>query len=921
MPVRSDAYLSEFTISPALPEGVNMDPATGTITGSFSNTTSNQVYTVTGRNTMGATTTTIKFVVRENSEMTTPGFIGCYWSGTTECRTPAFDYYYQNTAQFCQKEMKLSFTDTYGEGSGNTWPGLDKRFRDYYTSYMYGTIQTVVEADYVFSLASDDASFLYIDSLETPVINRDGCRGSSTDTKTVHLTPGRHLFVVKFLEVNGAATLSLLYASPEAGLDQHVLDSTNTKVGGRGPTFITYPLITGYANAELKVYTPERVSGDVERWEVNPPLPAGMTLDQHRGEIRGKPTAVYTGYHTITATGSNGSGVASTQIQIVISDKPLAGLRGQYYKVFDTEMCMYTNLALTQMELKIVKLDSQINWPQTTSGVWEGLPTNFDTYFFAEWEGYLYFDEIGTWTIRMKCDDSCRLFGIEETLLIDDWTCHSSWTAKEGTIAVSAPGYYYYKIRYQQKESTKGFVIEWRSPTGQFEVIPAEKIFHLAPGMLSYEYEQAHYFQGVNIVENKPRLFSIESCNNYQISPALPNGLTLNVVSGAITGAPTAEQVLTQYTVTCTAPSGTVSATIRFDVFYELAPSGLSLYQNGVAIGSSTVMLNPGTAMSEITVNGNKNGVSFSISPELPFGLTMSGTGSITGTPYQPSEAKAYVVTARNNGGVMTMALTLGVRPCKGNGWTNDLYMVKMIEGYGYVTVKEGSSIAQCSMGEFDSNGNAVMSNCQKYLSVNYVMMICMAPSATAKIELTCSENSGCLPQMHRSDGNKWPSRFTYVEEHSQPYVDTWDFPSTLTPLTSLSLSMNETAVYTGMPKNTISITPNGCFKEIIVEPSLGSSFTMDLEDPKINTQINGVDRTVFTVTAKGDASTGTTSPEQHRFCPLHSSYHYTNSTPILPRPPLMPGTRDSYSLAQIPVCTTLWYQLVHTTSWSALCA
>ena len=857
MPARSDAYLSEFTISPALPEGVNMDPATGTITGSFANTaTSNQVYTVTGRNTMGATTTTIKFVVRENSEMTTPGFIGCYWSGTTECRTPAFDYYYQNTAQFCQKEMKLSFTDTYGEGSGNTWPGLDKRFIDYYTSYMYGTIQTVVEADYVFSLASDDASFLYIDSLETPVINRDGCRGSSTDTETVHLTPGRHLFVVKFLEVNGAATLSLLYASPEAGLDQHVLDSTNTKVGGRGPTFITYPLITGYANAELKVYTPERVSGDVERWEVNPPLPAGMTLDQHRGEIRGKPTAVYTGYHTITATGSNGSGVASTQIQIVISDKPLAGLRGQYYKVFDSELCMYTNLALTQMELKMVRLDSQINWPQTTSGVWEGLPTNFDTYFFAEWEGYLYFDEIGTWTIRMKCDDSCRLFGIEETLLIDDWTCHSSWTAKEGTIAVSAPGYYYYKIRYQQKVSTKGFVMEWRSPSGQFEVIPAEKIFHLAPGMLSYEYEQAHYFQGVNIVENKPRLFSIESCNNYQISPALPNDLTLNVVSGAITGAPTAEQVLTQYTVTCTAPSGTVSAKIRFDVFYELAPSGLSLYQNGVAIGSSTVMLNPGSMMSAIAVNGNKDGVSFSISPELPFGLTMSGTGSITGTPYQPSEAKAYVVTARNNGGVMTMALTLGVRPCKGNGWTNDLYMVMMIKGGGSVTVKEGSSIAQCSMGEFDNDGNAVMSNCQKYLSVNYVMMICMAPSATAKIELTCTENSGCLSQMYRSDQNRWPSRFTYVEEHSQPYVDTWDFPSSLTPLTSLSLSMNKTTVYTGMPMNTVTITPNGCFKEIIVEPSLGSDFTMDLEDPKINTQINGVVKSVFTVTAKGDAGT-----------------------------------------------------------------
>ena len=66
---------------------------------------------------------------------------------------------------------------------------------------------------------------------------------------------------------------------------------------------------------------------------------------------------------------------------------------------------------------------------------------------------------------------------------------------------------------------------------------------------------------------------------------------------------------------------------------------------------------------------------------------------------------------------------------------------------------------------------------------------------------------------------------------------------------------------------------------------------------------------------------TGISTEEQYRFCPLHSSYHYTNSTPILPRPPLMPGTRDSYSLAQIPIYTTLWYPLVHTTSWSALSA
>ena len=62
-----------------------------------------------------------------------------------------------------------------------------------------------------------------------------------------------------------------------------------------------------------------------------------------------------------------------------------------------------------------------------------------------------------------------------------------------------------------------------------------------------------------------------------------------------------------------------------------------------------------------------------------------------------------------------------------------------------------------------------------------------------------------------------------------------------------------------------------------------------------------------------GGERTGISTEVQHRFCPLHSSYHYTNSTPILPRPPLLPETRYSYSLAQIPVCTTLWYESVHT--------
>ena len=386
IPVRSDAYLNQFTIQPALPAGVTIDTATGTITGKFPDTSmSNQVFTVTGSNSMGSVTTTVKFFIRAEAEMTTPGFIGCYWSGTTECRTPAFDYYYFNPAQYCQIETKLDFADSYYEGEGNTWPGLDERFRDYYTSYMYGYFNVLVDGAYDFTMDSDDASFLYIDNLDEPVINRDGCRGTSPEYMTVDLTVGRHLFVVKFLEINGAAVLYLKFASVDAGIAQQYVDNTMTTVGGRGPTFITYSLITGYVNAELKVYTPEMSSGGASSWTVDPALPNGMALDSARGQIRGKPTAEYYGKHTVSATGVNG--VASTEIEIAISSSPLPGFRASYYKIYDPEMCMYTNLAPSQMELKVVKTDSQINFPTDLVGAWSGLPPDLTDYFFGEWEG------------------------------------------------------------------------------------------------------------------------------------------------------------------------------------------------------------------------------------------------------------------------------------------------------------------------------------------------------------------------------------------------------------------------------------------------------------------------------------------------------------------------------------------------------
>ena len=59
------------------------------------------------------------------------------------------------------------------------------------------------------------------------------------------------------------------------------------------------------------------------------------------------------------------------------------------------------------------------------------------------------------------------------------------------------------------------------------------------------------------------------------------------------------------------------------------------------------------------------------------------------------------------------MSLTLGVRPCKGSGWTNDLYMIKMISGYGTVTIQDNGEYYYISDDDFLALDKAMLASKQ----------------------------------------------------------------------------------------------------------------------------------------------------------------------------------------------------------------
>ncbi len=140
----------------------------------------------------------------------------------------------------------------------------------------------------------------------------------------------------------------------------------------------------------------------------------------------------------------------------------------------------------------------------------------------------------------------------------------------------------------------------------------------------------------------------------WSIAPALPAGLTLDPVTGTVSGTPTALSATTTHTVTATNATGTGTATLTLAVV-PAKPS--------IAYSPSSQTLTAGTAMTPWTpTNSGGTAESWSISPALPQGLSLDpASGALAGTPMVASPATPYTVTATNGGGTGTATLTLTV--------------------------------------------------------------------------------------------------------------------------------------------------------------------------------------------------------------------------------------------------------------------
>jgi hypothetical protein len=596
-PSNSGGTVTSYTTTPPLPSGLSLDGATGIVSGTPAVVSSTTSYLVTASNSGGLTTAVLSITVND---------------------APPADLRYATNPAIFTKNLMIA-NDAPSNSGG--------------TVITYGVTPTLpagLSLDATTGVLSGTPTKVSAPASYTVTATNSG--GSTTSSLSI--------------TVNDIAPSSLTYSMNPAVYARGLPITNNLPSSGGGP-------ITSFAIA--------------------PPLPGGLLLNAGTGIISGTPAVLSSpASYTVTATNSGGSTTAQLVVSVVDSvpqslsyrTNPLVCTKGTPI-VNDTPSSSggpITSYAITPALPSGLMLDA-------ATGILSGTPlvvaaeanytiTGSNTAGIAHVLLVLTVNDLPPTNLTYTSNPATYTVGqaitpntpstnggtVVQYAISPPLSAGLALDATTGIVsgtptAVAPP------TSYVVTATNSG-----GSTTGTLVIV----VNDVPPTDLTYSSNPAIYTNGVAISENVPANEG-GAVTLYAVSPALPPGLSFDVVSGTISGTPSGISPEAAYTVTAANTGGSTQATLLLTV-NDVAPSSLTYSTNPAVYTKGHVIANNTPSTSGGAV------VAYAISPPLPTGLSLNTTtGVLSGTPTTLSPAEGYTVTATNSGGSTETTLTITV--------------------------------------------------------------------------------------------------------------------------------------------------------------------------------------------------------------------------------------------------------------------
>ncbi|MCP5499418.1 MAG: putative Ig domain-containing protein [Leptospiraceae bacterium] len=669
-----------YKVEPALPSGLVLNSKTGVISGIPSTVNASTKYTVTATNTGGSISTELVLTVNDAA----PSSLN-----------------YGISSLLLTKDVSISPIMPSVTGTVTAYtvsPSLPPVLKlDPSTGKLYGTPSALQLTPETYTVTASNVSGSSVYSFQITVED-SAPKGLSYPVSSLSLTKGVSLSSI-IPVVSGTVTAYSVSPSLPSGLvlntrtgelsgipqsPQSVTTYTITAVNTKGsvsfPLYITVedtaPSALSYVNSSYR-YTKgvtispivPSVTGTVTRYSVAPSLPAGLNINSITGVISGTPEAATT-ISSYTVTASNPKGSISFPLSITVSEGAPSGLNyaGSPY-IFTKASPIQTlkpNLTGTASSYTVSPaLPSGLNINSVTGEI-SGTPLSL----------------AANTTYTVTASNAYGSVSFPLQLTVNDYPPYSLSYSKSAyiftkgiSIAALSPSISGTVISYSVSPAlpsglsinqttgvisgtptavsgTTTYLVVATNSAGSTSISLNLSIVEGAPTTLSYSSSSYTYTRGVTIASLSPTVTGTVS--SYSVSPALPQGLSLNVSTGVISGTPELASASNTYTVTAANPSGSTAYSFSIQVT-EGAPSSL-------VYAGSPYVLTQNLAMSPVTPALTGTATSFSITPSLPSGLSLNATtGVLSGNPQVSAVSQTYTVTATNSYGSTTASFSLEV--------------------------------------------------------------------------------------------------------------------------------------------------------------------------------------------------------------------------------------------------------------------